>query len=244
MNRKRTFIVAIGLFVLGLMLTACTRSLSSAPETNGAQQPLATPTVVGALPTSVTADAMSQLMAFGTQTAMAEQGITGATDEAATDTAITPVVATTEAPAEPTAVPPTATPTPEPVIVTTPQPSAPPTSITVPSSYTLQAGEFPYCIARRFNINPDQLLTANGLEPSQGRIFYPGLTLTIPQNAGPFPAERALRTHPDIYTVQTGEETIYSIACQYGDVDPLVLADYNGLTAPYTLVPGDVLEIP
>ena len=32
-----------------------------------------------------------------------------------------------------------------------------------PATYILQSGEFPYCIARRFNVDPDALLSASGL---------------------------------------------------------------------------------
>lgn len=236
MNLKRFGWLLIGILVISLALSACTRSLSSAPDTTG-QQPLATPTITNGLPTAVTADAMAELMAFGTQTAMAEQGLSAATTEAP-DANITPMApaATTEAPPTPTPVLEMPTATPEPLVV----PAAPP----VPPSYTLHQGEFPYCLARRFNINPDQLLAANNLNPEQARIYYPGLTLTIPQNASPFPGERALRPHPATYTVVSADETIYSIACKYGDVDPITLAEYNNLSAPYSLSIGQTLNIP
>lgn len=114
-------------------------------------------------------------------------------------------------------------------------------SLTVPASHTLRRGEFPYCIARRYNIDPDDLLRANGLW--RGMIYRGGLELKIPASADPFPATRALRAHPASYTVQTGDN-IYIVACYYGDVDPLAIAAANGLAAPYTLTPGAVLSIP
>jgi LysM repeat protein len=110
-----------------------------------------------------------------------------------------------------------------------------------PSSYTLQAGEFPYCIARRFNINPDQLLSANGI--SDGSLFRPGLALTIPQ-AGPFPGDRSLLNHPDTYTVDSANATIYSVACEYGDVLPQDIASANGLSLSSALTVGQQLSIP
>ncbi len=114
-------------------------------------------------------------------------------------------------------------------------------SLVVPATHTLRRGEFPYCIARRYNIDPDDLLRANGLW--RGMIYPGGLVLKIPTTADPFPTTRALRAHPASYTVKTGDN-IYIIACYYGDVDPLAIAAANGLSAPYTLTPGAVLSIP
>jgi LysM repeat protein len=109
-----------------------------------------------------------------------------------------------------------------------------------PSIYKLQPGEFPYCIARRFNVDPDALLALNGL--SSGQVYQPGFELKIPQT-GSFPGNRMLKSHPDIYKVQVND-TIYSIACKYGDVDPFYLASYNGIAAPYVLQTGQTLNIP
>jgi hypothetical protein len=70
----------------------------------------------------------------------------------------------------------------------------------------------------------------------------PGETLSIP-TSGTFPGPRALLTHPATYTV-FGGETVYSIACRYGDVDPMGIAAANGLSSPYTLSPGATIQIP
>jgi LysM repeat protein len=110
-----------------------------------------------------------------------------------------------------------------------------------PASYTLQSGEFPYCIARRFDVNPDELLSINGL--ASGNIYYPNLTLKIPQS-GSFPADRALAAHPTTYTVSSSDETIFGVACRYGDVDPAVLASTNGLSTSADLTLGQQLKIP
>jgi LysM repeat protein len=227
MKRIRFLSLGLALVLLAIILTACTRSLSSAND----QQPLPTPTIVGEIPTPMPNDPLAQLNTFATQTAMAEEAmLTGETP--------TPEPVMTEEPTQAPIEEPTATPTPEPVIVVTSEP------LVVPASYALQKGEFPYCIARRFDINPNQLLAANGLSPAQGRIYQPGMTLVIPQNADPFPGERALMPHPDVYTVQSADETIYGIACKYGDVNPMDIAAYNGLAAPYTLEIGQILQIP
>jgi LysM repeat protein len=113
-------------------------------------------------------------------------------------------------------------------------------TLVVPSSYTLHEGEFPYCLGRRFNRNPDDILAVNGLKSDS--VTVPGQTLSIP-SSGTFPGPRALLTHPASYTV-LGGETIYSLACYYGDVDPMAIAAANGLSSPYTLMPGTNLQIP
>ncbi len=114
--------------------------------------------------------------------------------------------------------------------------------MSAPGSYTLQQGEHPYCLARRFNINPSQLLSANGI--SEGTVLYPGKVLTIPQSAGPFPGDRALKVHPTTYTVGSSNVTIYEIACLFGDVYPEDIASSNGLTLSSSLTTGQQLTIP
>ncbi len=72
--------------------------------------------------------------------------------------------------------------------------------------------------------------------------LQPGTSITIPQT-GEWPGERALKTHPTNYTVTTGE-TIYSIGCEFGDVDPNIIIAANALVSPYTLTAGQVIYIP
>ncbi len=110
-----------------------------------------------------------------------------------------------------------------------------------PATYTLQPGEFPYCIARRFDVNPDELLSLNGL--ASGDIYYPNLTLKIPQT-GSFPGARALRNHPATYTVSSANETVYGVACTFGDVDPAAIAQANNISAGAALSAGQQLSIP
>lgn len=110
-----------------------------------------------------------------------------------------------------------------------------------PASYTLQKGEFPYCIARRFDVNPDDLLSINGL--SSGNVYYANLTLKIPQSSS-FPGTRALRNHPATYTVAASDETIYSVACLFGDVKPSDIAQVNNISSGAALTPGQQLSIP
>ncbi len=110
-----------------------------------------------------------------------------------------------------------------------------------PDVYYLHKGEFPWCLARRYNIDPRQLMSFNGF--FQGQVFYAGQPVYFPWNPFPFPGQRALRPHPDTHTVWH-RETIYSIACYYGDIDPIELASLNGIIAPYRLTAGQVLLLP
>jgi LysM repeat protein len=139
------------------------------------------------------------------------------------------------APPSPT-LPPTltATPTVLPIFLT-------PTPGFRPLYYTLQPGEFPFCIARRFDVNPKDLLILNNL-PS-GMIYMPGQVLAIPQSGRPFPPPRALRAHPTPYIVPESHMSVYKVACQFGDVDPLAIVQYNKLLS-YVLDLGMTIQIP
>ena len=112
---------------------------------------------------------------------------------------------------------------------------------TRPATYNLQSGEFPFCIARRFNVDPDQLLASSGLV--DGVIYPAGTALKIPQS-GTFPGDRMLQNHPTTYTVVSPAETVYSIACKFGDVDPAAIASANGLSTSAALSSGQQLSIP
>jgi LysM repeat protein len=111
----------------------------------------------------------------------------------------------------------------------------------LPKTYTLQTDEFVYCIARRFNVNPDQILAMNGLTYSS--IVRRGMKLKIPQTGDRFPGNASLQAHPTWHTVKAGE-TIYSIACEYGDVYPWAIAYANNMESPYHLTVGMELYIP
>jgi len=228
------------LLLVAVLLSACNQSVSTAP----AKTSLATPTGAFVTP-QAGAMSIETLAEFGRQTAQAQTaaaaGGTATTPQpVAIGTVTTPQVGTPATPTNVivvTSVVPAAT---TPVVVT---PGGPiPTSGPRPASYTLQAGEFPYCIARRFNVNPDELLNINGL--TNGQIYYPNLTLKIPQTGNPFPASRALQAHPATYTVFSTDETVYGVACKYGDVDPAAIAAANGISVAAKLTVGQKLSIP
>ena len=224
MKIYRSFIILVlVLFILGVV--ACNRPIPGSSK--------ATSTIEGegtVLPTGAT-DVMNQIYLFATQTAIATMGMP------------TGVLILSETPAAPVMTQP-----PIPTATLTPMPTSPsaaivvpPPALVVPATYTLKKSEFPYCIARRFNVNPGELLRLNGL--SSYSVFHAGMALSIPQTGHPFPGNRALRFHPTTYSVRGGE-TIYWIACYFGDVDPNAIAAVNGLTPPYRLTAGQVLNIP
>lgn len=125
----------------------------------------------------------------------------------------------------------------------TPEPTEviPVPTLTRPAEYTLEEDEFLYCIARRFDLNPQDLLDLNNLGPDD--LLSPGMTIQIPQT-GSWPGDtRALLPHPTSHTVTQGE-SIYSIACDYGDVSPEAIIAVNQLEEPYDLTPGQTLNIP
>jgi len=233
MTKKLAFVLTLSL-VFVLVLSGCERSAS--------QSILPTPTEGGEFSLDLTdsetpaaEDAMAELQTFATQTAMAESGSVEATS---TPSPESPLPAGTESASLPS-------PTPTQVAQDAPTPGGtlPTPVVTRPTTYTLLKGEFPFCIARRFNLNQYELLNLNGLSLAQGNNLPVGYTLQIPQTGNPFIGDRTLRAHPDIYTV-TGDETIYKVACLYGDVTPEAIITVNNLVAPYSLTIGQQLSIP
>ncbi|MCF6277466.1 MAG: LysM peptidoglycan-binding domain-containing protein [Anaerolineales bacterium] len=259
-HKKSGVILITALLAMTLLITGCEQSY--APVADAVSQ--ATPTLEGDFPANLPAESMGDIQMFGQQTATALAAGTGGPSAAAEGSATeTPAPAAagdaTETPASQVGLTPsgdgtvqpdvsptsdttisTIVPTNTPVVVQ--NPTTPPGS--VPATYTLQEGEFPYCIARRYNLNPDTLLSVNGLSSNQGDIYQPGLTLTIPQNGGVFPGNRALRSHPVSAYVVPQADTVYGIACYFGDVMPQAIISLNSLSAPYTVTAGTALQIP
>jgi LysM repeat protein len=210
---KKTSMLIFIIMVSSLLFSACTMSASTPPPI--------TPTTN-----------LSEIARQATETAIAKTPKAG-------DTQVPEATSETEVEATATVgdvILPTNTPQPletkKPVVIT---------QYAVPDSYTLHQGEFVFCLARRFNILPEDIMTYNGI--ASGTIFYPGETIKIPPNPRAYVGNRALQYHPDTYAVVYGD-TLYSIACLYGDVDPRAIAAANDLEVDQSLTPGTVLQIP
>jgi len=216
MNKK--FFAGLLLMVMMLtLLAACERPASVAPATQA--------TATSELPFVVSTQSPFDSVKAGTATAQA-QASGGATVEAtqAGTEAAAPVEAT-KAPTE------------------KPKPVLPSPTPGRPSSYTIQEGDHFYCIARRFDVNPGDLMSANGYGAAP-QYLQPGTKLSIPQNSS-WPSAlgpRSIRNHPETYVVQAGD-TINRIACKYGDVSPEAILAASGLTSS-DLTSGQKLSIP
>ncbi len=231
---KRGTMIASILLLVSVTVSACDLRYSTPPAATNtpiSQNLFSTP--------MAQTPSMNDVEVFGTGTALALTGspVPGAVTN--TPVGITPpAVTNTPVPVvnQPATFTPTAT-----LAVSGPTATLIPSG-SRPATYSLQAGEYPYCIARRFNVNPDELLAANGLV--EGQTVYAGLIMTIPQTGNPFPGNRMLNNHPDTYTVDLATETVYGVACYYGDIDPALIAQTNGISVNASLTVGQQLRIP
>lgn len=224
--QKKFTILLILITITLLVLTGCTRSATRGPRV--------TPTSESDIPFPVSTQSqiLVDILAL-TQTAQAQQP-----QEKAKATSEATKAPATTAP-EPTSAPAATQPAPAPQ--EEPEDATYPTATPgVPATYTIQADEFPFCIARRFNLNAGDLLAINGLNLDS--YVVPGFVLTLPQNSS-YAGERSLKAHPTDYTVQSGD-TIGKVACAFGDVNPYDIYAVNGLEQGSALTAGQVLHIP
>ena len=213
---KKTSLTILIVIISALLFSACTMSASTPPPV--------TPTTN-----------LSEIARQATETAIAKTPKAGETQvPEATEESMTDPTATVSEAVEPTS-------TPEPAAETEESEEAVVYEYAVPDSYTLHSGEFIFCLARRFNIHPDDLKDYNGFV--SGDTQSPGDVIRIPSGSRTWVGDRALQYHPANYTVVYGD-TLYSIACLYGDVDPRAIAAANDLDIDQALTPGTVLQIP
>jgi LysM repeat protein len=113
-----------------------------------------------------------------------------------------------------------------------------------PSTYTIKRGEWPICIARRYNLDVSMLLAANNL--SMDSRPSAGTKLRIPQDGTWNEASygsRAWHTHPTQYTIKSGD-SFNTIACYFGNLLPSDIAEKNNMDESDKLSSGEVLDIP
>ena len=119
------------------------------------------------------------------------------------------------------------------------------TSTSTSGTYTVQAGDTLYSIARRSGINLNTLLSINGL--SQSSVIRPGQTLSVSGSASQTTATQAsyqsAGTTPGngTYTVKAGD-TLYRIAYNHG-ISLTSLLSINGLSETSTIRPGQQLVV-
>ena len=242
-NRMKSVILFSLLALTAILISACERPYSNVPvETTPAAEE--TSMFVSPFPTSDNPMAMVEELSTGTALAETAAALTAGTPPATgvVSTGITQDSGTTDTPGDFA----TATATP-PLISASPTATqqAPTVIVNAPGTYTLRKGEHPFCISRRFNVNPDELLALSGLTRSQAYSLATGTTLNIPQTGNPFPGTRPLRTHPDTYTVADASLTVSGVACAYGDVDPAAIVQANpGLSLDSALTVGQQISIP
>ncbi len=112
-----------------------------------------------------------------------------------------------------------------------------------PTNYTLQKGEWPICIARRYNLDIPSFFAANGLNMSSKPGAGTNLKIPATGTWNPVYGARALKQHPTTYTVVAGD-TVNSIACAYGDVTPEAILTVNALSSASDIKAGMSLKIP
>lgn len=221
MNKVLKYVVLVGILLALVLTSACTLRASKPPATE--------------------ATATSEL-SFITPTTVSDAV---ATQTAAVNPAVATATTQPQEVAQPTAAPvddqsgggqtETGTDT-----QNEPQPIP---TLSRPSTYALQKGEWPICIARRYDLNLSSLFSANGLNMNSRPQI--GAVLTIPSSGNwdsSAHGARALRTHTD-YVVQSGD-LVYTIACYFGDVSPEGILAANGLGGAGDVQAGMTLKIP
>lgn len=220
---KKLFTLVIVFVMISLVFSGCTRSATKKSPTD------ATPTVEIPFPVG-TMDTSARVTEIVQQTQNAISTPYLAPTPALPQTGTTPIATATTVSMLPTKAVPTST-----------RPAVTIPTLTRPDTYTLQQGEWPICIARRYNLDLDSFLAANDMtlysSPPSGTV------LVIPDSGTWAAGDRALKPHPTDYSVTTGD-TIFSVACDFGDVDPMAIVAANGLKDPYTLSVGTVIYVP
>lgn len=233
--KAQTKVVLLVAVVLLLAISACTRQAT--PKTTAEN-----PTPTGEVEFPFTTPVEGAISDFGTQTAIARTPQVVIATE-------TPAAEQVEPGAEGGQGEQPAAPSPDEAGGGIEEPAGPaaeavPTpALERPSTYTLQKGEWPICIARRFDLDIPTFFAANGLNMNSKPAA--GVTLQIPSSGtwNPVYGSRTLAAHPTDYTVQANE-SVYSIACKFGDVSPEAILAVNGLSSASDVQPGMTIRIP
>jgi LysM repeat protein len=218
----------IALFLLiALTLTACTRAATSSnPDVDSQTEG------EGGLPFPTSDFPPMDILETAAAATMTAQSGQPQVPAATTAPEVDAPQAATATP-EPTAVAPTAVPTEE--------PSPTVETVACTSPYKVSAGEWVYSIARKCGLDPDEIISVNGL------LFpftlYPDDELQLPSGTdGTSGQTTSTATCPSPYMVKLGD-WVFSIAQKCGSTAEAIVAA-NNLAFPYTIYPGDALTIP
>ena len=245
---KKTIGLLVALVMVAMLFTACARPATTSPTSSVIEETVTSSEIPFPVATQpqIMADILKQ-----TQTAMAlathDTSFPSLSTSSPSFSFETPTPSTTLAvggEATPTSsilVPSITTSTPVTLVTAAPTAFLYPTPTPGrPATYTVQAGEYLWCLARRFDVVPADLLSLNGMNSNSQP--YAGTVIKIPQS-GSFGEGRARNAHPATYTVRAGD-TIGGIACWYGDADPNTIFAANGLPANSIITVGQILQIP
>lgn len=219
MNKVLKYVVLVGILLALVLTSACTLRASKPPAT----QATATSELQFLTPTTISG-------AVATQTAAVKPAVATATSEP--KQVGQPTTAPTQAVAQAGGGQ-----------TTTQNQAQPIPTLSRPSNYTLQKGEWPICIARRYDLNLSTFFSLNGLNMNSRPQV--GVVLKIPSSGNwdsSAHGARALRSHTD-YKVQSGD-SVYTIACYFGDVSPEGILAANGLGGAGDVKAGMTLKIP
>jgi LysM repeat protein len=181
-----------------------------------------------------------------TQTAQARILLPTARPTTEVPPSLTPTSPVTDTPV---AVIPTEMPTDTPAPTASSGATTPPTAVPTSSGggegyteYTVQPGEWVYSIARKFGVDPQDIIDLNNLVDPY--TLYPGDVIKIPSGGDvPVPPSGLGSSESGTaYTVQLGDY-VSSIASKFGVTSDAIITA-NNLTYPYTLYPGQILTIP
>ena len=125
--------------------------------------------------------------------------------------------------------------------------TAPTTSSNI-TTYNVAKGDSLYAIGRKYNVSPSEILTLNGLSPSDG--LYIGQTLKIPSGESSNQKVTTVTPTPvssntsgsKSHTVSQGE-SLYAISRKY-NTTPQAILEANGMGSNAPIYIGQELKIP
>lgn len=225
MKRSTLIWTALAIALVAMLAVACDRPVNPAPQNT------TVPTQVGQdFPSDYTPPPPVPTRPSGTEPGKATTVPSAPTVQATAIPQPTTAPVPTTAPANPTTAPQSTT-----------VPAATPTSTSSPATggettYTVQPGDTLFRIALAYGLSWETVAQYNGI--TNPNAIYVGQVIKIPATgAAATPAPTA-----KTYVVQPGDN-LFRIALAYG-YSYLTVAEYNGISWPYWVYPGQVIRFP